>query len=263
MQFAQFKHLKVSKLILGSNPISGYSHQSIETDSAMRHYFSSSRILQTLRQAETLGVNTFTARTDYHVMRLLMEYRDEGGSIQWFAQTSPELGSPQECILRAASYNAAACHLHGGVMDYLYFNDKLDEVAPAIDLIHQKGMLAGIAAHDYRVIAWAEENLDLDYFMCSYYNPIPRDKKAEHVAGTDETYLEKDRLNMTALIPQLSRPVIHYKILAAGRNDPRVAFAFTASKMRPNDAVCVGVYPKDHPDMLAEDVRLLDESLQA
>ena len=68
---------------------------------------------------------------------------------------------------------------------------------------------------------------------------------------------------MTDIIPSLSKPVVHYKILAAGRNDPAAAFAFAASKMRANDAVCVGVYPKDKPDMLREDVRLLDESLAA
>ena len=60
---------------------------------------------------------------------------------------------------------------------------------------------------------------------------------------------------MTDLIPQLSRPVIHYKIMAAGRNDPAEAFAFAASKMRANDAVCVGIYQKDRPEILREDVR--------
>ena len=68
---------------------------------------------------------------------------------------------------------------------------------------------------------------------------------------------------MTNLIPQLSKPVVHYKIMAAGRNDPREAFAFAASKMRANDAVCVGIYPKDNPDILQEDVQLLEESLLA
>jgi hypothetical protein len=31
--------------------------------------------------------------------------------------------------------------------------------------------------------------------------------------------------------------------------------------MRSNDAVCVGIYPKDNPEILAEDARLLEESL--
>jgi len=111
------------------------------------------------------------------------------------------------------------------------------------------------------VIAWAAEHLDVDYFMCCYYNPERRDEHAAHDPNASEMYLEEDRQAMTALIPQLSHPVIHYKIMAAGRNDPVAAFAFAASQMRENDAVCVGIYPKDKPGMLAEDVALLDASL--
>jgi hypothetical protein len=229
----------------------------------MRHYFSTTRIKALLHEAEGLGINTLIARSDYHVMRTLLEYRDEGGTIQWFAQTCPEVGSHTACIQRAANYGAKAVHLHGGVMDYQFAQGQLDDVQPALDFIRQHGMLAGIAAHNYRVIEWAEQHLDLDYYLCCYYNPDPRDERAAHLAGVPEQYLERDRRAMTDLIPSLRKPVVHYKILAAGRNDPAEAFAFAASKMRANDAVCVGVYPKDHPDMLREDARLLVESLLA
>ncbi len=263
MLFSQFKHLTVSRFIIGSNPFSGFSHQSIEQDWVMRHYFTTTKIIETLHEAESLGVNTLIARTDFHVMRMLMEYRDQGGTLQWFAQTCPEVGSHETCIQRAADYGAKACHIHGGVMDNLFAQGKLDEIPPALDMIHEHGMLAGIAAHNYRVIEWAEEHLDIDYFMCCYYNPSPRDQKADHVAGVTEYYLEEDRQAMTDLIQKLSRPVIHYKIMAAGRNDPQAAFSFAASKMRPNDAVCVGIYQKDNPNILKQDVRLLEESLVA
>ncbi len=263
MLYAQFNHLKVSRFILGSNPFSGFSHQSPETDWAMRHFFKTGKIKETLREAEALGVNTLIARSDFHVMRMLMEYRDEGGTLQWFAQTCPEVGSHEACILRAASYGAKAVHLHGGVMDHRFAQGDLDDVQPALDLIRQKGMLAGIAAHNHRVIEWAEENLDLDYYLCCYYNPERRDKRPAHDPSAQEVYLEEDRQAMTDLIQKLSRPVVHYKIMAAGRNEPRAAFAFAASKMRDNDAVCVGIYQKDHPNMLQEDVRLLEESLLA
>lgn len=263
MQYIHLQHLTVSRLILGSNPFSGFSHQGVERDDEMRHFFSTVQVKQTLRTAEMLGVNTLIARSDFHVMRMLMEYWDEGGTLQWFAQTCPEVGSHEACIERAAQFQAKAVHLHGGVMDYVFAQGKLDEVQPALDLIRAKGMLAGIAAHNPKVITWAEENLDLDYYLCCYYNPTPRDENAAHVHGAVEQYLEVDRRKMTDLIPALSRPVIHYKIMAAGRNDPAQAFAFAASKMRENDAVCVGVYPKDKPDMLAEDARLLDASLEA
>ena len=51
--------------------------------------------------------------------------------------------------------------------------------------------------------------------------------------------------------------------LAAGRTPPVEAFAYAARHMRPSDAVCVGIYTKDNPDMLAESVRLLLDSLRA
>lgn len=261
MQYAAIQHLQVSKLILGSNPFSGFSHQSEQTDDDMRHYFSSARIKQTLAEAEALGVNTLLARTDFHVMRMFMEYRDEGGRLQWFAQTCPEVGDHATCVRRAKAYGAAACHIHGGVMDNLFAHGRLAEIPPVIEMIRANGMLAGVAAHNPAVITWAAEHLDVDYFLCSYYNPIPRDKNPEHVAGTDEYYGQEDRAAMVEVIQTLAKPVIHYKILAAGRNDPAAAFAYAAAHMRANDAVCVGIYPKDHPGMLREDVSLLEQAL--
>lgn len=261
MLFSNFNNLKVSKFILGSNPFSGFSHQSIEMDWKMRHYFSSSQIKATLKEAESFGVNTVLARTDFHVMRTLMEYWDEGGALQWFAQTCPEVGSHEACIQRAFTYGAKACHIHGGVMDNLFAQRKMDEIPPALQSIRDHGMLAGIAAHNWKVIAWAEENLDVDYYMACYYNPSPRDEKADHVAGVTEYYLEEDRQAMTAVIQKLTRPVIHYKIMAAGRNNPQEAFAFAASNMRPDDAVCVGIYQQDKPGIIKEDVDLLEMSL--
>ena len=263
MQYVQMKQTSVSRFIIGSNPFSGFSHQSPQNDWAMRHYFTNARIKETLHEAETLGVNTVIARTDFHVMRLLFEYWDEGGSLQWFAQTCPEVGSHAACIQRASAFGAKACHLHGGVMDNAFAQGKLDDVQPALDLCREKGMLAGIAAHNPHVIEWAEEHLDLDYYMCCYYNPERRDEHAEHNPNSPEQYLEEDRQAMTNLFAQLSRPVIHYKIMAAGRNNPQAAFAFAASHLRPNDAVCVGIYQKDNPGILRQDVQLLEESLAA
>ena len=65
MQYVQFKDTKVSRFIIGSNPFSGFSHQSPQADWDMRHYFTYARIKQTLRDGEALGVNTLIARTDF------------------------------------------------------------------------------------------------------------------------------------------------------------------------------------------------------
>jgi hypothetical protein len=66
---------------------------------------------------------------------------------------------------------------------------------------------------------------------------------------------------MTELIQGLSKPVIHYKVMAAGRNDPAEALQYVARSMRPTDAVRVGIFTKHKPDMLKEDVTLLERGL--
>lgn len=263
MEYVQIGDVRLSRFILGSNPFSGFSHQGTEADVQMKRYFTLARIKQTLHEAASLGVNTVLGRCDHHVMRMLLEYWDEGGTLQWFAQTCPELGTPEVSINRAGSGGAKACHIHGGVMDYLLAQKRMDEVPALIDMIRQKGMLAGIAGHNPRVFEWAEEHLDVDYFMCCYYNSNHRDERAEHVSGMEEWFLDEDRAVMASLIQRLSHPVIHYKILAAGRNDPAEAFAYAARHMRAGDAVCVGVGPGDAPAMLREDVALLEKSLAA
>ena len=257
MEYIQMGGVKVSRFILGSNPFSGFSHQGAETDQAMVRYYTAARIKATIMAAEAVGINTMIGRTDLHIIRLLLEYWEEGGHIQWFAQTCPEVGPHQMCIERAAANGALACHIHGGVMDHLLAQGRLEEIPEAVGEIRRRGMLAGIAGHRPQVFEWAEKHLDLDYYMCSYYDPIPRDRRAEHVSGTEEQYLPGDRRAMTGLIQRLSRPVIHYKVLAAGRNEPEEAFAYAARSMRDTDAVCVGVYTQENPRMLEQDVELL------
>jgi len=260
MDHIRIGDIETSRFLVGSNPFSGFSHQGPERDQEMRRYFTAERIKEMLREAESLGVTGMVARTDHHVMRLLLEYWDQGGTLTWFAQTCPEVGNHEMCVTRAADGGAEACHVHGGVMDFLYAQGKLDEIPPVIRMIRERGMQAGIAAHNPKVIQWAEENLDVDYYMCSYYNAAHRDERAEHVSGMKEWFLEEDRRIMTGLIGGLSRPVIHYKVMAAGRNEPKEAFDYVAKSMRATDAVCVGIYPGDKPDMLSEDIRLFDEA---
>lgn len=263
MDYISFRGLKTSRFILGSNPFSGFSHQSRGRDLEMIRYYTTERIKSTLREAESLGINTILARTDHHVMRFLLEYWDQGGGLQWFAQTCPEVGSHEACVDRAASGGAKACHIHGGVMDFLFAQGRLEEIPPVVRRIREKGMLAGIAAHNPKVHEWADSNLDIDYYMCSYYIPTSRDSCPEHISGMEELFLDEDRRRMTDLIPRLSRPVIHYKVMAAGRNDPREAFEIVARSMRGGDLVCIGVFTKDDPDMLRSDVKLFNEAVES
>ncbi len=249
-----------SRFILGGNPFSGFSHQSVEADSRMKHWFTVARMKELFRQAESLEVDTVLARADHHIMRVLMEYWDEGGGLRWLAQTCPELGPTEASVRNAIGGGALGCHVHGGVTDHLLAQGRLGEVQEDIDRIREAGLVAGIAGHNPGVFEWADEHLDLDYYMVCYYNPTRRDENPEHVHGAEEKFRQEDRRRKLDLISGLSRPVIHYKVLAAGRNDPGEAFGVTARSMRENDAVCVGIDNEEMPDQLAIDVALFEEA---
>lgn len=252
-----------SKLIIGGNPFSGFSHQSPAKDDQMKHYYTTTRIKQTLLAAQEIGVNTHISRADHHVMRYLMEHWDEGGRMQWIAQTCPEVGSVDRAIANAIGGRAKACYIHGGVMDNLVATGNTAELPAAIAKIRAAGMPAGIAGHKPEVFAWAKGNLDVDFYMCSYYNPTSRERNPEHVPGQKEWFHADDRQRMVEMIATLQKPVIHYKVMAAGRNDPREALAFVARHLRPEDAVCIGVFAGDAPGAMAENLGLLEEFLGA
>lgn len=262
LEVIKIGHLTVSRLIIGSNPFSGFLHQGEEKDLEAKCYYTVARIKQTLKQAEELGINTFIGRTDNHITRMLLEYWDEGGSIQWIAQTATGLESIERGVSNAIKGGAKACFIHGGQMDNFFANNRLEEVPVAITKIKDAGMPAGIAGHNPEVFKWAEKNLELDFYMCSYYYPSSRVKHPEYVTGTVEKYHPRDRDTMVQLIQTLSKPTIHYKIMAAGRNDPKEAFNFVAKHIRSQDAVCVGIYSKENRGMIEENLKLFEQSLK-
>ena len=256
-----FCHLCVSRLIIGGNPFTGYSHQNEDISLEMKKYYTVFRIKETLREAERLGVNTFIARTDNHIIRMLLEYWDEGGTIQWIAQTAVELSTIDRGVKRAIESGAKACVIHGGQMDYLFEKKQIDEISTAISKIRDAGLPAGVAGHNPNVFKWIEGSLNVDFYMCSYYNPTYKEKQTEYLSSDREIFLVEDRDTMVNLIKSLSKPVIHFKILAAGRTNPKEAFTFVARHLRPNDVVCVGVYTKINSHMIEEDAQLLMQSL--
>jgi hypothetical protein len=263
MDYVRLGQLEISRFIVGCNPFSGFSHQSMETDREMMSYYTTERIKATLRDAERLGVTTHLGRADHHMIRVFLELQDEGFPMKWVAQTCTEFGMPLAGVRKARYTNADAIYIHGGQMDHLIAQRKYSEIHDAINCIHDAGLPAGVAGHTPAVHEWAEAHLDLDFYMCSYYNPANRAECPSHDPNLNERYLDEDRERMVRFIAHSSRPVIHYKIMAAGRNEPRAAFAYAAQHMRPQDAVCVGVYTKINPTMIAEDIDLLYAHLRA
>ena len=255
--------LQVSGLCIGGNPFSGFSHQSPERTQEMLEYYTPERIRETLRIAEGHGINTFFGRTDDHILGILREYWDEGGRIQWFAQVSPESDRPdswKEWLDRAVGWGAAAAYIHGGVVDFWYANQRFDDLREALQRMRGHSVVAGFAAHKPDAHAWIRDHLEVDFQMCSYYNPTDRSQHAGHIS-VDEKWSDEDRERMLAVISTIDRPVVHYKVFAGGNKPVRPAFEIMGRNMRADDVACVGFFLKDDPEMISRDVALFEENV--
>jgi len=243
--------LRISRLIIGGNPFSGNSHFSPELSKEMKEYYTPERIKAALKEASRFGVNAILARADANIMGVLREYWKEGGSIRiWFAQHAPEKPSVIENIDEAAEAGAKAVYIHGGVVDKMFAKGELEKIWPWLEHIKEKGLLAGMAAHRPEVhLAAHEMKLPVDFYCQCFYNLTIR----------GENYLPEDRDMAVQTVRQLRKPVIAYKIMAAGRNEPTEAFRYAFSHLRPGDAVCVGVFPKHRPREIEQDATLTRE----
>ncbi|MBI3920446.1 MAG: hypothetical protein HY318_03420 [Armatimonadetes bacterium] len=247
----------VSRLIVGGNPFSGVSHKGSELDWEMRAWYTSARIKDVFRRCEECGINTFIGRGDKHIMRLLLEYWNEGGKIQWICQTAPEHASTEGNIHEIALFKPTAIYLHGGVMDNMVEKGQAEEIRAQLGLIHELGLPAGIAGHrpetHEKVLDW---NLETDFHMVCLYNLTGRMGKV-HVVDDVEPYFEEDREIALNLIADFPKPCIAYKVLAAGRRDPRLVLPEVYRRIKPDDAVLIGFYEKDHPGQVEETAELV------
>ncbi len=252
---------RISRLLVGGNPVSGNSHVSSKLSKEMADYFSAANIKMMLRKCEERGINTWQARGDAHICRLLREYRNEGGSIQWIAQTASEFASFEQNAKDIASMQPIGIYHHGSRTDKYWAENKMETVRGDVKRLRDLGVRVGIASHIPQVLEYIEEHdWDVDFYLACFYNV---NKKV----NGDEAFLPEDPPAMCKFIKQTPKQCIAFKILAAGRNaqtseDLRRAFAFAFTNIKPIDVVDVGMFPK-YKDQVSENADLVRKLLQA
>ena len=246
--------LEVSRLIAGSNPISGFSHDSAERSQQMVEYFTVDCIKAHLHACETHGINALVARADRFVLRFLAEYWREGGRIQWIVQTAPEMKDPIANIRQAKQAGASAIFVHGGEVDQLFADGRQEEIRARLELIRSLGLPVGVAAHEpQNHLDMQQMGLPIDFHLVCMYNLTGY--RGRTTAEPVETFDYADRALALTALRQLEKPCIAYKVLGAGRLTPEEGLADVREALRPTDGVLIGMFPPDHPDIVGENVR--------
>ena len=258
---------QVTRLICGGNPLSGISHVSGEMDWDMTTYYTMPRLQQLLDSCWEHGINTVQSRGDRHQMRMYLEHRENGGKMQWIAQTASEFRDIYHNIDQIASFGAVAIYHHGTHVDNSWHEGKIDQVRDFLKAIQDRGLPAGIGTHIPQVVEYAEEKgWETDFYMTCFYN-LARGYKSAPAAEQDayarDRYHAGDPDAMTAVIRQTKKPCLGFKILAATRNATspeatREAFAYAFKSIKPSDGVVVGMFPK-YRDQVAENAQYVRE----
>lgn len=260
--------VEVSRVAVGGNQISGFSHQGDDRSREMLEWFTPDRVFDFLAHAEEQGVNTLFARSDDHVIGLLDAYWRRGGRIQWFAQVTgsvyednrPE-DSWQDWLNKAADAGATALYCHGGVTDFWYANKAFDRFHEFEGMVRGYDRVLGYAGHTPSAHEWVRDNLDPDFQMCSYYNPTDRTASPHHISH-GESWVPEHRDQMAAVIGTIQTPVVHYKVFGGGNMPIDDAFVFMGSSVRHGDVALFGIFPGDDPDQLTRDIQLFEKHVE-
>jgi hypothetical protein len=261
---------KITRLICGGNPFSGFSHVSEALDWEMIQYYTMPRLLAILEECWASGINTFQSRGDRHQMRLALEHRLGGGKVQWIAQTASEFADIRSNIAEIARYEPTAIYHHGTHTDNRWHMGKIDEVADIVKAIKDQGLPAGVGSHIPEVIEYAEEHgWETDFYMGCFYNLARQYKSApatDQNAYARDHFPAEDPARMAATLRQVKKPCLAFKIMAASRNcsssqTVRETFQFAFNHIKPNDGVNVGMFQK-HKNQVTENARFVREILQ-
>jgi len=260
---------KVTRLICGGTPFSGFSHFSAQLDRDMVEYYTMPALQTCLNECLANGINTFQSRGDRHQMRMYLEHRLAGGTIQWIAQTASEFADIRANINEICRYEPTAIYHHGTHTDNRWHLGKIDEVADIVKFIKDKGLPAGIGTHIPAVIEYAEEHgWETDFYMGCLYNLARQYKSAPAVdqdAYARDKFPQEDPPAMAKVLRGVRKPCIAFKIMAASRNcatpeATRAAFQSAFDSIKPNDGVDVGMFQK-HTNQVAQNARMVREIL--
>ena len=221
--------LEVSRLICGGNLFSGFAHSGdlLYVSSLLRHYFNEDKILDTLQLCEESGINTAILRTDGHIVGVLKRYRKErGGRIQWVAQTYPKVDNLKDNIQLAIDNGAVGAFVMGGNSETFVKEGKGELLGEVVSFMKQNGLVAGIGSHAMEIPILSEEQKFAPDFYFKTHNSVG--------------YNSQDPRDVAALMKTIHKPWIAFKVLGAGRLQPKDGFDLAFKNGA--DFVNVGMY---------------------
>ena len=275
MNTVDFFGHKVTKLIIGDNPMSGHSYIEDKTTGAeMKSFYTAEKIKETLKHIEEVGFNAMLPLGDPYMTRLIKEFEADGGKLKYIWQ--PYMPMNQQVSMRQMKeVNTIGIYHQGTTTDNLYEAGNIDAIKENIKMWRELGTPVGLASHVPEVIERCEEeDWGADFYLACMYNARRgrRGEQSGFITGKTKAHLHfypGDPPIMLDVLKKINKPIIAYKIFAGGQmfigktDEERRALikgayeeVFTA--LKPNDIAAIGVFQRD-TDEVKENVVLFNE----
>jgi hypothetical protein len=250
--------LTLSRLILGSNLMSGYAHSRDlrYVGQLMTAYNTEEKILETLALAEAAGINTIS-QGDWQLVR---KYNTErGGHMQQLRPLHVKEGDDDQklkaSIRELVDQGAAAIYVFGHDSDLLVRAGRVDRIAKAVAWIKDEGVPAGVGGHSLHVVIDCEKHqVGPDFYFKTFHHDrywsVTMEEHREEYCWYNGASSEPGHYhdNMWCVDPEQTIEVmrdvkaawIAFKVLAAGAIQPRTGFSYALRNGA--DFIVVGMF---------------------
>lgn len=232
--------VSLSRMIIGTNWMLGWSHTSPAADRLIKTTHSSKEaISRLLNKFLEYGVDTVMGPiSNQPIMLDAIRYTGEASGKQMIMVDTPIINvgpdaqsrkEAYETIKQSAAIGSKLCLIHHSSVEKLVRKDtetieRLDEYTK---MIRDQGMIPGLSAHMPELVVYSDANgYDVETYIQIY-----------NCAGF---LMQVEVESVAKIIHNAKKPVMTIKPMAAGRVTPYVGFNFVWNTIRPCDMVTAG-----------------------
>ncbi len=251
--------VSLSRLIIGTNWILGWSHRGAAADKKIQGSFPDAESVFPLLNAFFVrGVDTIMGPVKHgHLMKdsLDLFYEKTGKKLTLIDtpiinvdDTKAARQEARNVITASRKAGARFCLIHHSSAEQLVNKNKhsIERISDYTDMIREEGMIPGLSAHMPELILYSDEqSYDIETYI-QIYNCLG-------------FMMQIEVETVAAIINSAKKPVITIKPLAAGRTTPYIGLNFVWNTIRPIDIVTIGC---SSPDEAMEDVEISLAAIQ-
>ena len=138
----------VTRLIIGGNPIYGYSHFNKMLSQHQTAWHTPERVVELLQQVEKAGVNTWQNSYAERTLDDLERFRAAGGKLNWLCLGKGDWDERPDRVDDAAKHKPIGIAPHGALAEKLHRQNKLTVLTDLLKRIRDQGVLVGLSAHN-------------------------------------------------------------------------------------------------------------------